>query len=186
MTQRPPRLEPLPPEQFTDEQRELVGDWSHLNFSRVVVRHPAMYRVFLPFIDKVIRATELPPRDREILVIRTLAHSGEIYEAHHHDLIARNAQMSDAEIAAIRQEGAGLSDFDRLLMRAADELAQGHDLGDDTWTLLAAQYTEVQLMELVFLVGCYTVMAMATNSLGIPLESDQAAYQRLDELRKYT
>ena len=186
MSQRPPRLAPLEPAAFTEEQRTLVGDWSHLNFARVAVRHPAAYRVFLPYIDKVIRETELTPRDREILVIRTLAHSEEVYEARHHDLIAHNAQMSDAELTAIRAEGEGLSEFDLALMRAADELVRDHDLSDATWEQLASRYTELQIMEVIFLVGCYAVMAMLTNSLGIPLESGKDTYRRLGELREYT
>jgi hypothetical protein len=50
------RIPPLSFEEFTAEQKALVGDWHHLNFSRVLVQHPGMYRVFLPFIDKVIRS----------------------------------------------------------------------------------------------------------------------------------
>ncbi|TGD71193.1 carboxymuconolactone decarboxylase family protein [Mangrovimicrobium sediminis] len=180
------RIPPLDPADFSDEQRELVGEWTHLNFSRVIVNHPAAYRVFLPYIDKMIRQTELTPRDREVLVLRTLAFSDEVYEAQHHEMIAHNAQMSDAEIAAIRGDGAGLSERDLLLMRAADELIASHHLGEATWAELAAHYNDVQLMEIVFLVGCYTVMAMTTNSFGIPLEGSDASFERITELRDYT
>src|SRR3546814_8723581 len=79
-----PRIPPLHPEEFTDEQKELVGPWSVLNFSRVLARHPSLYRVFVPVVEKVIRYTDLPPRDREVLVIRTLAQCNETYEADHH------------------------------------------------------------------------------------------------------
>jgi hypothetical protein len=54
------RIAPLSPDDFTDEQKALVGDWHHLNFSRVLVQHPGMYRVFLPFLDKLIRGSALP------------------------------------------------------------------------------------------------------------------------------
>jgi hypothetical protein len=66
-----PRIPPLPPEEFTPEQAELIGDWKNLVFSRVIVRRPDMYRIFLPYIEKVIADTRLPPRDRQIIVLRT-------------------------------------------------------------------------------------------------------------------
>ena len=185
MTDLPPRIPALAPAEFTAEQAALVGDWSHLNFSRVMAHHPAAYRAFVPLIDKLIRQTELPPRDREILVLRTLALSDETYEAHHHLLIARNAGMSDAEIQAART-GQGLAPFDQLLARAAEELLADQRVSDATWRGLAARYTPVQLMEVVLLVGGYATMAMATRSFGIQLEHGADTYDRISELRQYT
>ncbi len=186
MTTPAPRIAPLAPEQFTDEQKTLVGDWTYLNFSRVVVQHPEMYRLFLPMLDRLIRRTLLPPRDREILIIRTLAASGERYESLHHDLIAANAGMPASEIAAIRGDGAGLAAFDRLLMQLADELVAQQRISDATWEALGERYSMEQMMESVFLVGTYTTMAMLTNGFGIPVESESTTFDKLTELRQYT
>lgn len=180
-----PRIPPLSPTDFTPEQAELVGDWSHLAFSRVMARHPAFYRVFVPYIKQMIPGSILPPRDREVLVLRTLALSDEVYEAHHHLLIARNAGMSDAEIAAAAQGAADLSDWDRTLVRAADELVADRCLSDATWAALAGRYDEPQMMEVVGLVGCYTVMAMLTKSFGMELEGSGEEFDRIQALRKY-
>ncbi len=187
MIKTPSRVPPLAPEDFTQEQAALVGDWSHLVFSRVLVRHPGMYRVFLPYIDQLIRSTSLPPRDREVLVLRTLALCDETYETHHHAMIARNAGMSDAEIEASRNGGgACLSPFDLALCRAADELVRDRNVSDGTWAELAERYTQEQLMEVVFLVGCYTVMAMLTKSFGMELESAPDDFDNITALRQYT
>lgn len=180
----PTRIPPLPPEKFSDEQKTLVGDWSSMNFCRVIVQNPAMYRVFLPYIEQVIAQTTLPPRDREILVLRALAVADDEYETHHHVAIAHNAGMSDVEIEAVQTSGDGLSSFDSLLMQAVDELMSEQNMSDATWTGLSAQYSESQMIEVVFLVGCYTVMGMLTNTLGIPVED--AAEAKFTELRTYT
>jgi alkylhydroperoxidase family enzyme len=183
----PERIPPLEVKDFTPEQAELVGDWTHLAFSRVIVRHPAAYRVFLPLIDKVIRGSNLPPRDREVIVLRLLGLCGEVYEQHHHEMIARNAGMSDAEIAAAQAgEGEGLSPFDLVLCRAAEELLRDTRIGDATWAALAQRYDEEQLMEVVFLGGCYTAMAMLTKSFGIGLEQQDNDYENITSLRQYT
>src|SRR4051812_32123444 len=106
---RSSRIAPLSPDEFTAEQKALVGEWSYLNFSRVIVQHEDLYRTFLPFLDKVIRGSHLPPRDREVLVIRALAICDEDYEAEHHVSIARNAGMTEAEISAVKTADKSLS-----------------------------------------------------------------------------
>jgi alkylhydroperoxidase family enzyme len=180
------RIPPLSFEEFTAEQKALVGDWHHLNFSRVLVQHPGMYRVFLPFIDKVIRGSNLPPRDREILCLRTLALGGDVYEGHHHVTIARKVGMSEAEIEAARTGGASLGQFEQCLMRAAEELVRQQRVSDPTWACLAERYSREQLMETVFVVGCYTIMATITRSFGIEVEQDSETERRLAKLRQYT
>jgi alkylhydroperoxidase family enzyme len=180
------RIPPLAPEDFTAEQRTLVGDWSTLNFSRVIVQHPDLYRVFLPFLDKLIRGSQLSPRDREILIIRCLALCNESYEAQHHQAIARNAGMTDADIAAAASGGAGLSSQEAVLAKATEELVRNHCVSDETWKNLAHHYSPMQMMEIVFLVGCYALMAMATKSFGIEMENDADSQTRLAQLRQYT
>lgn len=180
------RVPPLEVEEFSAEQKALVGDWTHLTFSRVLVRHPGLYRVFVPYIAQMIAQSTLPPRDREVLVLRTLALGKDVYEAHHHVQIAQKAGLSDDEIAMVRAGDPALPEWDRLLVRAADELVADQQLCHATWADLAKRYSEVQLMEVVGLVGCYTVMAMLTNVFGIEIESDPETDERLKALRKYT
>lgn len=188
MTKDAPRIPALDPESFTPEQKEAVGDWHVLNFSRVLANHPALYRAYVPFIEKVISHTDIPPRDREILCIRTLVKCGDVYELSHHETIARNkVDMTDAQIAAIKADGEGLSDFDKTLMQAADELVSDQRISDPAWEALARRYSTVELMEVVGLVGCYIALAMMTRSFEIQIEvNDASAEDELEALRQYT
>lgn len=185
MAEITPRIPPLDPADFTEEQAALIGDWSHLVFSRVIARHPDMYRIFVPFIERLIAGTKLAPRERQVLVLRTLALSGETYEMHHHKLISRAAGISDAEIEAFAAGSDSLPPFERALARAAEELVQDQRVGDATWATLAERYGEEQLMEVVFLVGCYNTMAMLTKSFEMPLEG-ASEVARIETLRQYT
>ena len=186
MADYPVRIPPLDPAQFSPEQAALVGAWTHLNFSKVIVRHPAMYPIFVPWIEQLIARTKLPPRDREVLVIRTLALSDETYEAHHHVQIARKAGLSDAEIAAVARGDAGGDAWDAALIAAAEELVRERRIADPTWAALAVRYDEERLMEVVFLTGCYNTMAMLTMSLGMQVEAEAETDERLKDLRLYT
>lgn len=170
---------------MSDEQRTLVGAWASMNFASVIVNSPELYKVLVPLIAKLIPGSALPPRDREILVLRTLALCDETYEAHHHVLIARNAGMTVDEIEAARTGSAELPQFDQALVRAAEELHANQRVSDETWRELGERYSPIELMEVVALVGGYTLMAMVTKSYGIPLE-DAETFESFTKKRQYT
>src|SRR3546814_15941376 len=121
-----------------------ISDWSS------DVCSSDLYRVFVPVVEKVIRYTDLPPRDREVLVIRTLAQCNETYEADHHADIAGKCGMSAAEIAAVKEgAGDGLSAFDLQLINAADELLRDKFISAMTWKKLAERYTHIDRKSVV-------------------------------------
>jgi alkylhydroperoxidase family enzyme len=181
------RVAPVAPENFTAEQAELVGDWKHLVFSRVIVNNPKMYRTFVPHIEATIAQTSLPPRDRQVIVLRTLALCGDTYELAHHVRISRNAGLSDDEIAAFqRGEGDCLTEFDRVLVKASEELESVRTIDDRTWAGLAERYSTEQLMEVVFVAGCYQTMAMLTKTFGMQLEPADGEFEDINKLRAYT
>lgn len=181
------RVPPVDPRNFTSEQAELVGDWKHLVFSRVIVNNPKMYRTFVPHIEAVIAKTSLPPRDRQVIVLRTLATCHDTYELAHHVEISRGAGIGEAEIAAFQSgDGDCLTDFDRTLIAATDELNRDQRIGDETWARLAERYSVEQLMEVVFAAGLYVTMAMLTKTFGMPLEEPNGEFEDIQKLRAYT
>ena len=58
------------------------------------------------------------------------------------------------------------------LLAATDQLIDRYRIDDDTWARLAEHLDERQLVELVFVVGTYTGLAMAFNSFGLQLDPD--------------
>jgi alkylhydroperoxidase family enzyme len=182
---------------MTEDQRALLGalprgaaggwdgDLSTMNFAAVLAQHPGLFRTLLPLMAKLISGSDLPPRDREILLLRTLSLCHETYEAHHNVAIARNAGMTDAEIEAARNGTGDLSPFEDCLVRAAGELVREQCVSDETWRALAERYSPIQLMEVVALVGCWTLAAMMTKSYGVQLE-DPDTFENLNKRRLYT
>jgi len=57
-------------------------------------------------------------------------------------------------------------------VRAVDELIGDATITDATWQALARELDEQQLMDLVFTVGAYDVLAMAFRSFGVELDAD--------------
>jgi 4-carboxymuconolactone decarboxylase len=170
------RIPPLPVAEFTDEQAELGGGRDsariELNFVRTLVRHPKLYGSWIPFAEQLIFGSSLPSRDREIVIIHTSEVCGERYEAAHHIHIGRTLGLSDAEMESAKTDGSELSPFEQMLIRAVNELVADHCISHATWNALAQDFSTQQLMELVFLVANYSLLAMVTNSFGIMPEAD--------------
>lgn len=176
MPPKSPRIVPLELDQIPDEQIEPFGGRSNsrceLNFFKTLIQHPSLLKSYTPFAMQLGATPLLPARDKEILILRTSILCKETYESAHHLHIARQAGMTDEEIEAARQGGEGLSAFDQALARAAEELVREHCISDETWAVLAQKYTTEQLIEVVFMVANYTLLAMVNNSLGIQPEDD--------------
>jgi 4-carboxymuconolactone decarboxylase len=166
-----PRIPLVSRDAYTPEQAELAQGRDVYNMTRMLVNHPEFYRGFIPFVDKLMSRSLLPPRDRQILILHTLRLCDGSYEEDHHTRISRSLGMSAAEVSAA-QTGAGgaLGTFDRALVRAADELVNEQCMSDEAWSILAKTYTVNQMIEVVFLVGTYTMLSMATNSFGLPID----------------
>lgn len=172
-----PRLEPLPPAEWNDEQRELLtrGNPARvLNVFATLVRHQDLYRRWMPFANHVLFKSTLSPREREMAILRVgwLCRSG--YEFHQHTRIGKAAGLSDAEIERLKSapDAAGWSEAESALLQAVDELHTDQHIGDETWQRLGKHYDSQQLIDLVFAVGQYTMVSMALNSLGVQIESE--------------
>jgi 4-carboxymuconolactone decarboxylase len=169
-----PRVPLVSRDAYTPDQAALASGRDMYNMTRMLVNHPDFYRVFVPYVDKLMSRSLLPHRDREILILRTLILCNESYEEDHHVRIAETLGMSAGLVQSVKAgQSAGLSEFDRILVRAAEELVNDRCLSDEAWGALAKSYDVAQMIEVVFLVGTFNMLSMATNSLGIPLDGSR-------------
>lgn len=172
------RIDPLPESEWDESIRQLLTSRNPdpaavLNIFSTFARHPALLAKWMPFGGKLLFKGTLPPRDRELLIMRTAWNCRCDYEWGHHLPIARSAGLSDEEFARIsRGPGApGWEAFDITLLRAADELHKGAVISDTTWAALVGRYDERQLIEMTMLVGQYHLVAFTLNSLRVQREA---------------
>ncbi len=142
------------------------------NIFKTLAHHPKLAGAFGRWGNQILFKSSLTPRDRELAILRVGWLCRAAYEWGHHVAIARdNAGMTDADIERARVGPlAGSEADDDVLLRAVDELVGDHFISPATWALLARRYTEIQLIDLVFTVGQYTMVSMALNSFGVQLE----------------
>jgi 4-carboxymuconolactone decarboxylase len=153
----------------------LLGELTELKDARIfatLIRHPGLFRYWRPFGAKLLRG-KIPPRDREIVILRTAWLCRAPYEWGQHVILGRNAGLTTEEIECIGSSANewGWSEYEQALLRSVDELHADACITDETWSTLAARLDERQLIELPMLVGQYHLVAFTTNSLGI--EPDQ-------------
>jgi alkylhydroperoxidase family enzyme len=116
-----------------------------------------------------------PPRERELLIIRTAWLCGSAYELEHHLELGAEVGLTDQDLASVRGQAAdSWTAREGLLVAAADELHASHTISDATWRGLNSLLTTEQLVELPMLVGHYILLAGTLNALGVPLDIAQA------------
>jgi 4-carboxymuconolactone decarboxylase len=152
---------------------ETVSDnpMGQLNILRTLSKHPKIFEAFGRLGGFLLSGKGFPPRERELVILRTGWRSGSVYEWGQHVVMGRREGVTDEEITRLRTPGlAGWSAEDRVLIAFADELCQTNTVSDATWDALAARFSEEQLIELVILGGFYRLVAGALNSLGVELD----------------
>jgi 4-carboxymuconolactone decarboxylase len=172
-----PRIAPLGEQQWTKQQKKLLAPSKQaglvLNISSTLARHPILLERWNTFGHYVITEQSLPPRDREILILRIGWLCQAEYEFGQHTMVGKGVGLTDKEIFHITKgpDDPEWGRFDAALIRATDELHKDAFITDATWKVLVERYNEKQLMDVIFTVGNYNLVSMALNSLGVQRES---------------
>jgi len=180
-----PRIKPLPASEWTEGQQKILNtrkstDGSILNLYPTLVRNPIMAERFLTFAGYILRESTLPPREREILILRIGWLCQSEYEFGQHTLVGKSVGLTSEEIFRITEgpNASGWDPFDATLLRAVDELHSDAFITDATWNALAKRYNEKQLMDLVLTVGDYNMISMYLNTMGVQLEEGKAGFPK--------
>ena len=191
---REPRIPPLPVEEWTDAERAAlrayIGDAGVERFLGgapdaprlpnvlgTLIRHPDLAARWLPYNDVLLNRGSIDPRVRELAICRVGWRTAANYEWLQHVRLARGLGVTDAEIDAIA--GRGTVEWTPLeagVLAAADDLVADFVVSDATWARLSEHFDQQQMIELVFVIGTYTCLAMAFNSFGIQLDPELVDY----------
>ena len=62
------------------------------------------------------------------------------------------------------------STLERDAIRAVDQLGSGAQIDDATWEGLSSHLDRKEILELLFIIGTYTLLCYAFNAMGVQLE----------------
>ena len=147
---------------------EVLGVWS------TCANAPSLCNAWLEFTDYLLRESSLPIRDRELLILRIGYLNQGAYEWAAHRGLALSVGINEEELKEITigSSADSWSEWDSALLKAAEELHEAALVSEETWATLSRQYDKRQMMEVVFTVGQYNLVAMYLNSLGVQFEED--------------
>jgi alkylhydroperoxidase family enzyme len=136
----------------------------------VLARQPDLLAPFLGWAAALALNGVLSHRDHELLALRAASNCRSEFEWVEHVEYAREAGLAHTEIALVAEpiENGTWTPAERVLLRAADELHADRDVSDTTWATLAEHYDAPALVEILFVVGQYTMLSMLANVAGIP------------------
>jgi 4-carboxymuconolactone decarboxylase len=147
-----------------------------LNVFRTLAHVPDALDAFLAWGGFMLsKKNPLPPRERELVILRVGLLCGSGYEWTQHVPIGKRAGLTTEEIERLKlgPDADGWSPLDAALVRAADELVGDHFVTDATWSALAAELSPEQCMAVVMTVGQYTQVSMMLNTFGVQLDEGQ-------------
>lgn len=178
-----PRVPPVRDEDLDEEGREFMQTVGRegrvLNIYRTLAAHPKLLKRWGVFGTHVLYKSTLPPRERELLILRTGWLCRSEYEWGQHVIIAKGVGVTGEEIERVKAgaEAPGWSLFDAALLRAADELHFDSFIGDTTWEALSERFDTRQMIDTIFAVGQYHIVSMALNSLGVQLDKGVQGFE---------
>ena len=145
---------------------EVLGVWS------TCANAPGLCNAWLEFTDYLLRESSLPIRDRELLILRIGYLNQGAYEWAAHRGLALSVGINEDELKdiTIGSSADSWSEWDSALLKAAEELHESALVSEETWANLTRRYDKRQMMEVVFTVGQYNLVAMYLNSLGVQFE----------------
>ena len=175
---RSPRIAPV--SGAPEEVHELLSrgidapDGTPLNIFATLAHHPAVLKRFLNYAGYFLNKGLLPPREREIVILRVGWNCRAVYEFGQHTVIGKRVGITDEEIAALASDTSDYkwSNGDAALIAMSDELCEDNCVSDKTWQALTTRWNEAELTELVMVAGTYRLVSGYLNTMGVQLDAD--------------
>ena len=172
----PARMPQVAPDEFTDETRAFFGQWTGGIFKdadknpvlRTFAHHPQLANAFSGLNVHLLSTNTLPVKQRQIAIMRTAWITGAVYMWSSHLSTSLSLGLSPEMYGPI-QRGADdpyFTEFERVVIRATDELVRDRMIGDAMWQALSAEWDNQQLLDFMFTVGCYAMVAGVMKSTG--------------------
>ena len=160
------------------ENEEAIKDYikkreTIFNLRATLMRNKPLFLRWELFANQVFVNSNIPYREKEIIILRIAWLCQSDYEWQHHVAGSKYQKLFSEDVIERIKEGPeaeGWDPSDALLVRAVDELYVNNVVSDSTWEKLSEEYSTSQLIEILFIVGYYNLLALVMNSLGAQIE----------------
>lgn len=170
------RINPVPPEKMTDEQKTLhhlisvqrTGGRVAGPFG-VMLHAPEICERVADMVTQMLSDTRLPHTLKELVILTIARDYTAQYEWAVHERRARQCGLDGAVIDALRHRL--VPDFhdphQRIVYDVTRELLANKALSDDRYAIAVAAFGEVAVVELIALIGFYIMVAVLLVSFDV-------------------
>jgi len=170
-----PRIAPVktPPPELREIMEKAPLSTGVLRLFETLAHNPNLLRRFNVMGGGLLARGTLPPRERELVILRMAFRCRSVYEFGQHTMIGRDAGLRQDEIdrVVLPLDGAAWAPADEALVRMVDELYDGNRVEDSTWRLLALRWNDAELLELLMVAGFYWMVAGVLKSVRVEPEA---------------
>jgi alkylhydroperoxidase family enzyme len=160
-------------------QHGIPASMAELSVFRIAVRNPAVARGINDLLHNLLAEGCLDVRLRELVIMRIAWVKGAEYEWSQHWNSSHRRGVPQRDVAAVRQwtEYEGFGETERAILKATDEALATGTITDATWhRCREALKDDAPLLELVTVIGAWSLIAMFLKSLAIPLDDGMSLW----------
>ncbi len=136
-----------------------------------MLRFPQFGAPAWEYTKALIQHATLQKPVREVAILVTGARFNSRYELYAHEHVAKNAGLSAEKISTIAagQRPIDLTAHEAIAYDMASVLADGMQLPGSTYHAALQAFGEQGTAELIYLVGCYTLVSVLLNAFDMPV-----------------
>ena len=143
------------------------------NAFRTLANSPTMAEGVFTHLTTLLNKNTFETRLRELSIMRIGWVTGSEYEWTQHWRVAAAAGVPEEDILAVRdwQNADGLTDADRTILQATDEMLDGGKISDATWAKCCQHLpTDAERVEMVVCIANWIMFSNLLRTLEIPVE----------------
>jgi alkylhydroperoxidase family enzyme len=146
-----------------------------LNIFKVMAHCPRVCREFLRLGNAILFNGSLPPKLRELAILRVGDLAEATYEWTQHVPIGLKAGLTEEQIKTMHRwkDLPLFSDQERAVLQYTDEVAQNIRVSEETFKAVRDFLTEEQVVELTTTIGYYGMVSRILEALEIELEENK-------------
>jgi len=146
-----------------------------INVYKVMAHCPRVGREFLRLGNAILFNGSLPPRLRELAILRVGDLAEATYEWTQHVPLGLMAGLTEEQIKTMHgwKDSPLFSIQERLVLQYTDEVAQNIRVSEETFKAVRDFLTEEQVVELTTTIGYYGMVSRILEALEIELEEDK-------------
>lgn len=138
----------------------------------VLGQHRSLFRAFWIYSGQLLGRGKLALSDKEMVILRVAHLRNSTYELQQHSRLGRTRGVDNALQDRIfaGPDAEGLTERQRMVLRAVDEFVIRRDISDDTFAALASHLDHQQIIEFCSLAAHYDGIAAILATLRVPLD----------------